>query len=85
MGKEGMKTMANKELLKLVENGGLFSVQYGCNTFIGTISDFAKNCKNFIDFAKKRNNFFGFAVWVNGHEYEVESGFKSLLLKAIKG
>lgn len=76
--------MGNKELLNVVENGGLFSVQYGCNSFIGTMSNFVEECKNFVDYANKPNNYFGFAVWVDGHEYEVERGFKSLLLKAIK-
>lgn len=75
--------MTNKELLNVVINGGMFSVQYGRKTFSGTISDFVKECKNFVDFAKKPNNYFGFAVWVNGHEYEVERGFKSLLLNAL--
>lgn len=76
--------MASKELLKVVENGGLFSVQYGRNSFLGTISEFAKSCKNFVDYTSKRNDYFGFAVYVDGHEYEVASGFKSLLLNAIK-
>ena len=76
--------MTSKELLKVVENGGLFSVQYGRNSFSGTISEFAKTCKNFVDFASKRNDFFGFAVYADGHEYEVERGFKSVLFNALK-
>lgn len=76
--------MANKELLTMIKNGHPFSIQYGKTSFFGTLAEFSEQCRSFIDYAKKPYNYFGFAVVVNGHEYEIESGWKSILLSAVK-
>lgn len=76
--------MKNAELLTLVKNGHPFFIQYGKTSFFGTLSEFSATCKNFVDYARKPYNYFGFAVTVSGHEYEINSGWKSVLLSVVK-
>lgn len=76
--------MNNNKLLDIVKNGGVFTISYGRNTFSGTISQFALMCKSFVDFKHLPNKHFGMAVYVNGREYEIERGFKPVLLNAVQ-
>ena len=76
--------MSNNKLLDVVKCGGIFAIIYGRNMFVGTISEFASSCKNFADYRHLPNRCFSMAVYVGGKEYEVERGFKSILLNAIK-
>lgn len=75
--------MTNKELLQYVMTGGLFTLQYGRKTFVGDLYVFSQRCKDFIDYKHKPNSYFGFSVYVGGHEYTVDRGFKPLLLRAL--
>lgn len=76
--------MNNNKLLDVVRNGGVFVISYGRNTFIGTISEFAKCCKHFVDYKHLPNKHFSMVVNVDGKEYEIERGFKTVLLNTLR-
>lgn len=77
--------MTDKQAFEMVLNGANFTIEYGTNSFNGTITEFRKDCKNIADYFHKSNNFFNFWLIVNNqYEYTITNQVKSKIRKMLE-
>lgn len=77
--------MSKNEFFAHIVNGGVFFVQYGTHSFIGTVSEFRKECQDIVDYMHKPSNYFSFGIYTDdGHEHTFENGFKNFLKTIIQ-